>query len=180
MPKALPIKAALLALPLAIVGGAAHAEQMIEPVFGLIYDPQTVVFEQAPDGVLERCPGLARTDRDRQVRIFGRTEVDGTRYMVLGEEVVVRRDDKPIPVPKGAVVALTTGQCTVRGPVRAFFQFPEGVPAGVVSRLADEVVERYQSAYGGAAAFTAALKAQHAEPNAQDGLLRAALERHGS
>ncbi|TWB63596.1 hypothetical protein [Nitrospirillum viridazoti] len=173
-------KIGLLATLLATAGGA-HAEEMIEPVFGLIYDPQTVVFEQAPDTLPGRCPGLAQADLGDRIRVFGRTDVDGTQYWALGGEVVVRRKDQPIVVPKGAVVALTADGCTLLGPIRAFFQFPNGVPADAVSRLADEVVERYQSAYGGAPAFTAVLKAQGAVPQApMKGLLRAALERHGA
>jgi hypothetical protein len=172
-----------LLLSLGFAAAAATATtvspRLIDPVFGLEYRPDRIHFEPAPPGLLVTCPDLVNARWTRKLWIYSQVRRQATEYLVVGGFYVNR---PPAPArletdPKGAILQTSASGCTLLGPAREVFQFPEGLVAKpVLTALAADLVRRYRAAFGGRAAMQAQLEAQHASPaDPRDALLRDAL-----
>src|ERR1017187_8205111 len=60
---------------LALLSGPASPKwpTATDPIFGLLYSPDAVRFEAAPDGLARTCPDLTTDRWNRQMWVFART-----------------------------------------------------------------------------------------------------------
>ncbi len=163
----------------AVAIAAAISPQAVDPIFGLAYVPEKIQFEPAPSGLLAACPALTNGHWTRRLWIYAQDRTQDGTYFVIGGFYAAQ---PPAPAkletdPKGAVIEMNASGCTLLGPAREVFQYPEGmITPSVLNALATDLVGRYRAAFGGAAALQAALRAQHAEPTGpRDAILRDAL-----
>jgi hypothetical protein len=152
---------------------------LVDPVFGISYQPEKIHFEPAPPGLLDTCRGLVNARWTRKLWIYAQASGQNTQYLVVGGFYVKRRSPpaKLETDPKGAILQVSDSGCTLLGPAREVLQYPEGLVASpVLTALAADLVKRYRSAFGGRAALQAQLEEQHASPVfPRDALLRDAL-----
>jgi hypothetical protein len=166
------------------VRAASPAPNAVDPVFGLSYQPAKVRFEAAPANLLSICPELENARWTRKLWIYAQTDGPHGRVLVVGGFYAARPPAARPPSalkletdPKGAVIETTATGCTLLGPAREVFRYPDDlVPPTVLRALAADLVKRYRTAFGGAATLANALRHQHREPTgARDAVLRDAL-----
>ncbi|MDE1148052.1 MAG: hypothetical protein PW843_15735 [Azospirillaceae bacterium] len=155
---------------------AKEVPHLTDPVFGLKYDPAHVKFDEAPTSLMTRCPNLANDRWDNRLWIYGQQDEAGTQYLIVGGLYVEKATGRSKPNPIGAIIAVTPEKCDLVGPARETLQAPTDLPADMAPHLIDDLVRRYRTAFGGAPALNAALKAQHVDLTSHyDDTLRAAL-----
>jgi hypothetical protein len=158
---------------------ATISRNAIDPVFGLTYRPDQVQFDPAPPDLLAKCPGLTNAHWTRTLWIYAQASAPDRDDIVIGGFYAARPPAAPMleTDPKGAVIETTPTGCTLLGPAREVFQYPEGLIAQPALRaLAADLVRRYRAAFGGNKALTEALRRQHVIPTApRDAILREAL-----
>lgn len=160
---------------------------MIDPLFGLSYDPAAIRFEDASE-VITRCPELVNARWGRRVFLFARSvEASGT-YMVLGglyerREPPAKGENRFQTDSKGVLLREQESTCELIGPAREVFEYPvDGITAETLQALARDAVSRYAAAFGGGPKFLAALarekkRADLANPRAAT--LREAVQQIG-
>jgi hypothetical protein len=162
-----------------VSGPASAASQLVDPVFGLTYDPAKIRFEQAPTDLLTVCPALSSGRWTRELWIYAKTATEGGSLLIVGGLYRPRPgvDGKPMTDPKGAVIDLKGKNCTLLGPAREVLDYPEQlISPAMLDRLDNDLVHRYRAAWGGAATLIAALREQHVTLDAPpDRMLRDAL-----
>lgn len=158
---------------------AGTSPKAVDPIFGLTYAPEKIHFDAAPKDLLSTCPALANEHWSRRLWTYAEDRTKDGTYLVVGGFYASR---PPAPAklttdPKGAIIEITSSGCTLIGPAREVFQYPEGlVPPTVLNALAADLVRRYRAAFGGTKALQAALTAQHIQlTGSRDAILRDAL-----
>ncbi len=145
---------------------AIGAEQQItDPIFGLTYSSDLVLFEKAPNSIVSACPGLVTTKWDRQMWVFAWIDEKDSSYMVLGGLFVRREGTRKVSPDHNGVMLRRTGQkCELLGPAREMFEFGEvEVGRATLASIARDAVSRYTRAFRGVDKFRAALHRQHVD-----------------
>ena len=141
----------------------AHAADIVDPVFGLHYDPANVHFERAPSDLGPRC-ALLNDHWDRALSIYASLDDEGMQYLIVAGRFLPK-DNNPRPSmgdKLGAILRLTNGTCELIGPVRETLDISGDVLSDATRQaLADAAVAHYVKAFGGRAALDAALAKQH-------------------
>ena len=157
----------------------AAGPDVVDPVFGLAYDPNKVQFDVAPADLLTSCPALTNAQWTRRLWVFAAAQDTGGQYYIVGGFYAAQpgAPAKLMTDPKGAVVELTQSGCSLVGPAREVLQYPDQLVAPPVLRaLVTDLVRRYRTAFGGPDALRAALRDQHAVlTGPRDAMLREAL-----
>ena len=145
---------------------------VLEPLFGLEVPQGGPGFERADPAVLRRC-AIGPPGSEQQSWVFASTETSSGVFLALGGLSRMVRDGVAGPWrqnPKGELVRLTGSACDVIDPPREALMYPDdaAVPleADVVRGMAADAVVRYSRAFGSRAAFTEALRARNAWPDA--------------
>jgi len=151
----------------------------VDPVFGLTYSPEKIHFESAPTDLLATCSELTNKRWSRRLWVYAEDRTPDGTFLVIGGFYGAR---PPAPArfetdPKGAVAKINATGCTLLGPAREVFQYPEGlISPPVLKSLAVDLVRRYRTAFGGAEALQVALRTQHVQlTDPRDAILRDAL-----
>lgn len=166
-------------------GGGLPAGGLQDPVLGLRYLSKAVSFEALPAEVLAQCPALSDEHWLREASTYGHVEDDGHSYYVMGG-LYLRRPGAPRELPRsqvdtqGAVLDIHEGRCDLLGPAREVFDSrPREMPPAALDRLADDLLARYITAFGGHDGLRKAMRRQGVHPNAMQGALPEAFKRAG-
>jgi hypothetical protein len=164
----------LTSLWLGLAGAAAQevAPPVIDPLFGLEVPQGGPGFERADPALLRRCT-IGPPGSEQQSWVFASTRTSSGTFLALGGLSRMVRDGVAGPWrqnSKGELVRLAGNACDVIDPPREALMYPDdaAVPLGaeMVRGMAADAVVRYSRAFGSRAAFTEALRAQNAWPDA--------------
>ena len=148
------------------------APPVIDPLFGLEVPQGGPGFERADPALLRRCT-IGPPGSEQQSWVFASTRTSSGTFLALGGLSRMVRDGVAGPWrqnSKGELVRLAGNACDVIDPPREALMYPDdaAVPLGaeMVRGMAADAVVRYSRAFGSRAAFTEALRAQNAWPDA--------------
>lgn len=163
-PKNLILRFIVLANVLLLAMTAIGAERQItDPIFGLSYSSDLVLFDKAPSSIVSACPDLVTSRWDRQMWVFAWIDEKDSSYIVLGGLFVKRNGiRKASPDRNGVMLRLTGQKCELLGPAREMFEFGDAeVGRATLTRIAYDAVSRYTRAFRGVDRFRAAFQRQH-------------------
>jgi hypothetical protein len=148
------------------------APAVVDPLFGLEVPQGGPGFERADPALLRRCT-IGPPGSEQQSWVFASTQTSSGTFLALGGLSRMVRNGVAGPWrqnPKGELVRLAGDTCDVIDPPREALMYPDdaAVPLGadVVRGMAADAVVRYSGAFGSRAAFTEALRARNAWPDA--------------
>lgn len=147
---------------------ATGQQSMLDPLFGILYDPQQVQFESAPARVTQLCPKF----HGRKLWVYAHfRDARGDLFVVSGfvkdyTEGPVKKPVKPIP-DYGAAIALHANECQ-SDPLDWFWSgetnpkniSPIKVTSAELNGLAADAIKRYVKAFGGPENFRAAIESR--------------------
>jgi hypothetical protein len=155
----------------AIAAAQNGPRRIVDPLFGIIYDPQKVHFDRTPPLLSSRCAQLR--DRYTVAWFYGHLKTPDADYFVIDG---YREPNIPEDA-YGVTVEIRGSSCSVEPTPVVFFQSPSiqknasGPPMRrsdeVVAALSSELLQRYSSAFGGKKAFLGRVT-----PQFRDGLPR--------
>jgi hypothetical protein len=143
------------------------AQEMGDPLFGIMYDPQKVHFENAPTSLRERCSALW----GRDLWLYAEFKTGETEYFVLSGLLQIHPDGpatRPASSePDGGIVAEIRGT-TCKLTVPDVFMWeqiasapelkPLDVTDAILNGLVSDALRRYEAAFGGKSNFLDAVR----------------------
>ena len=164
---------------------ADNIARVIDPVFGLSYDPSKIDFQKVDSDVFARCPELTNAKWDRRSWIFAEYRQADERYLAIGGYFVPRSPAKKKPAfetdPNGVLLQLDGAGCKLMGAVREEFDYDtEPARAPILRALAKDAVERFDAAFGGRRALAKVFRDQKINlDDPRSSILRDALRQGG-
>jgi hypothetical protein len=156
----------LVAWPSAAVSSLA----VRDPLFGLVFDPEIVRFEQTDPTVLTLCR-IAQPNAQYKSWVFAKAQEPDGVYLVLGglSKVLEVRNAHWVQDWKGELVRLRGGTCDLIDPPLDALMYPEGASTPLTGQtvrdLAGSAVRQFIDAFGSRETFVGQLKKQGVFPN---------------
>lgn len=141
---------------------------MVDPIFGIKYDPQEVHFEAASKSAFRKCEEIKKRD----LWIYAHWEDKGSKFYIVSgfltspvgpQNSAARHLEADVA---GVVVAISNGVCAVGTPdmaLRGEFARTRNVTTVqleqiAIDQLSTDAVRRYISAFGGKDRFLAVIR----------------------
>src|SRR5262249_21592490 len=165
---------------LSLKPGEAKAEQkMLDPLFGIAYDPQQIHFDLVPEAISKLCPGY----RGKRMWVYAHFKKAETEYFIISFFAKYYPDGPgraSIAADPGTAIALRGNECrddqsdwVMLGQVNPGNKKPIIVDEAILDGLASDALERYTKAFGGKEKFLAALN-----ENPSPGDIAPVLQKH--